>query len=135
MQLVYGFMGWKSVTAFVMSSELVEPDCVISVAVDRNDVLIACRPIVRKPLSVGPVQWLPKEAVGDEVVALLPQGQVKLDADTESALMRAFGSGGEFERGETEKTKQRCGTAANGGSRTRLRSLVLVSYPVCSLAP
>ena len=50
MQLVYGFMAWKSATAFVMSSELVKPDCVISAAVDRKIVLIACRPIVRKPL-------------------------------------------------------------------------------------
>jgi hypothetical protein len=97
MQLVYGFMAWKSATAFVMSSELVEPDCVISAAVDRNNVLIACRPIVRKPLSVGPVQWLPKEAVGDEVVALLPRGRVTLDPETEAALVQAFGAGGEFE--------------------------------------
>ena len=37
MQLLCGFMAWKSATAFVMSSELVAPDCVISAAVDRND--------------------------------------------------------------------------------------------------
>ena len=97
MQLLYGFMAWKSASAFVMSSELVEPDCVISAAVDRNDVMIACRPIVRTPLSVGPVQWLPKQSVGEEVVALLPRGRVMLDRETEAALVRAFGDGGEFE--------------------------------------
>ena len=97
MQLLHGFMAWKSATAFVMSSELIEPDCVISAAVDRNDVLSAYRPIVRKPLSVGPVQWLPKQSVGDEIVALLPRGRVSLDAETEATLVRAFGDGGEFE--------------------------------------
>ena len=97
MQLLHGFMAWKSATAFVMSSELLVPDVVISAAVDRNDVLVGARPIVRKPLSVGPVQWLPKESVGDEIVALLPHGRVVLDAETEATLVRAFGDGGEFE--------------------------------------
>lgn len=97
MQLMYGFMAWKSATAFVMSSELIAPDCVISAAIDRNDVVGAARPIVRTPLSVGPVEWLPKSSVGEEVVALLPRGRVTLDAETEAALVRAFGDGGEFE--------------------------------------
>ena len=97
MQLLHGFMAWKSATAFVMSSELLVPDVVISAAVDRNDVLVGARPIVRKPLSVGRVQWLPKESVGDEIVALLPHGRVVLDAETEATLVRAFGDGGEFE--------------------------------------
>jgi hypothetical protein len=60
-------------------------------------VLVAARPIVRKPLGVGPIEWLPQSAVGEEVVALLPRGRVTLDAETEAALVRAFGSGGEFE--------------------------------------
>ena len=97
MQLVYGFMAWKSATAFVMSSELIEPDCVISAAIDRNDVLVAARPIARKPLTVGPAEWLPRSAVGEEVVALLPRGRVNLDPETEAALVRAFGDGGEFQ--------------------------------------
>jgi hypothetical protein len=97
MQLIYGFMAWKLATAFVMSSELVAPDCVMSAAVGRNDVLAAAWPILSKPLTVAPVEWLPKEAVGDEVVALLPRGRVVLDWETEAALVRAFGSGEEFE--------------------------------------
>jgi hypothetical protein len=60
-------------------------------------VLLAARPIVRRPLSVGPVEWLPESAVGDEVVALLPRGIVSLNRETEAALVRAFGTGGEFE--------------------------------------
>jgi hypothetical protein len=99
MQLVYGFMAWKSAIAFVMSSELKEPDCVIAGAVSRDRVLLAARPILRKPLTVGPIEWLPESSVGEEVVALLPRGAVTLDTETEAALVRAFGTGGEFEAG------------------------------------
>jgi hypothetical protein len=97
MQLVYGFMVWMSAHAFVMSSELIEPDIVITAAISHTEVLCACRPIVRTPLSVGPIQWLTKESIGDEVLALLPRGRVRLDPDMQAALVRAFGSGGEFE--------------------------------------
>ena len=95
MQLVYGFMAWKSAIAFVMSSELKLPDCVISAAVNRNDVLVAARPILRKPLTVGPIEWLPGCAVGEEVVALLPRGTVTLESgDGGSARARLRGGRG-----------------------------------------
>lgn len=97
MQLLYGFMAWKSATAFMMSTELIKPDCVLSAGIGRSDVLIAARPILRKPLTLGPIEWLPRDSVGDEVIALLPRGRVTLDPDTEAALVRAFGDGGEFE--------------------------------------
>ncbi|MCZ7594273.1 MAG: hypothetical protein M5U16_04655 [Hyphomicrobium sp.] len=80
-----------------MSSELVQPDCVISAAIGREDVLVAARPILRKPLTLGPIEWLPRESVGDEVMGLLPRGRVTLDRETEAALTRAFGAGGESE--------------------------------------
>jgi hypothetical protein len=41
MQLVYGFIAWSAV-AFVMSSELQVPDCVIAGAVSRDGVLARC---------------------------------------------------------------------------------------------
>jgi hypothetical protein len=97
MQLLYGFMAWKSAVAFVMSSELVAPGCVIAAGVGREDVLVAARPLLRKPLTVGPIEWLPKESVGEEVVALLPRGRAVLNGETEAALLQAFGKGGEFE--------------------------------------
>lgn len=96
MQLVYGFMAWKSATAFVMSTELVRPDCVLSAGIGRSDVLVAARSILRKPLTLGPVEWLDASTVGEEVVALLPRGKVALDRETEAALIHTFGIGGEF---------------------------------------
>lgn len=97
MRLLHGFMAWKSATAFVMSTELKVPDVVLAVAVTREDVACACRPIIRKPLGVGAIAWLPPGSVGEEIVALLPRGCVELDTETEAALRRAFGNGGEFE--------------------------------------
>lgn len=97
MQLVYGFMAWKLATAFIMSTELMQPDCVLSAGIGRGEVLVAARPILRKPLTLGSVEWLPSSAVGEEVLALLPHGRVALDRETEAALARAFGQGGEFE--------------------------------------
>lgn len=97
MQLIYGFMAWKSATTFVMSTELVVPDCVLSAGIGRSEVLIVARSIFRKPLTLGPVEWLDPSAVGEEVVALLPRGKVTLDRETEAALIQTFGIGGEFE--------------------------------------
>jgi hypothetical protein len=48
-------------------------------------------------LSLPTCKWLPKQSVGDEVVALLPRGKVVLNRETEAALVRAFGNEGEFE--------------------------------------
>ena len=73
------------------------PDTKPDLLFDEDGVCSACRPIVRDPLSVGPVEWLPEQSVGDEVVALLPRGRVTLDRETEAALVRAFGTDGEFE--------------------------------------
>lgn len=97
LRLVHGLMAWKSATAFVLSTELREPDCVVSMGVARDGVLTAARPIIRKPFGLGAIEWLPESAVGDEVVALLPRGRVFLDAETEAEVLRVFGSGGEFE--------------------------------------
>lgn len=101
MQLLYGFMAWKGATGFIMASELVEPDCVIVGGVSRNEVLMAARPVLRKPLTVGPIEWLGPEMMGDEVVALLPRGQVSLDPETVAALARSFGPGGDLEAQRT----------------------------------
>lgn len=97
LRLVHGFMAWKSAVAFVLSTELREPDCVLSAGVARDRVLTAARPIIRKPLGLAAIEWLPESSVGDEVVALLPRGRVLLDEETEAELVRAFGVRGEFE--------------------------------------
>ena len=96
MSLVSAFMAWKGAHAFVMSSELKEPDAAVSVAVSRSGVLAGLRMIVRRPLSVGPVQWLDRDQVGDEVPALLPPKAAIVSAAMVSDLQRVFGPQGEF---------------------------------------
>lgn len=97
MQLLHRFMAWKSATAFVLSTELMQPALVISTAVWKDGVLVAGRPYVQKPRTVGPVEWLPRNAVGDEVTALLPTGRLTLGAESISELQAVFGKGSELE--------------------------------------
>jgi hypothetical protein len=97
MQLLYGFMAWKSAVAFIMSSQLATPSVIASIGVDRDGVQCAVRPLLRKPRTLGPIEWWPQERIGPEIVALLPRGRVCIDPQTESDLVRTFGAGGELE--------------------------------------
>jgi hypothetical protein len=97
MQLLHRFMVWKSAWAFVLSTELMHPALVVSTAVWNDGVLVAGRPYVQKPLTVGPVEWLPRNLVGDEVTALLPRGRMALDDDSIGELEAVFGAGSELE--------------------------------------
>jgi hypothetical protein len=101
MQLVSAFMAWKGASGFVMSTELIAPDAVVSVGVERSGMLAALRPLLRKPLSAGPVAWLSRDQIGDEVPALLPPVGASIDAAMVADLERVFGPQGEFkvERG------------------------------------
>ncbi|HRE22323.1 MAG TPA: hypothetical protein PKW21_15010 [Rhabdaerophilum sp.] len=96
MSLVSAFMVWKGADAFVMSSELQTPDAAASVGVSRAGVLGALRMILRKPLSVGPVHWLTRDQVGDEVPALLPPRSATVSLAMLADLERVFGPQGEF---------------------------------------
>lgn len=96
MSLVSAFMAWKGAHAFVMSTELIEPDAAVSIGVNRSGVLAGLRMILRKPLSVGPVQWLDRSQVGDEIPALLPPKSATVSASMLADLQRVFGPQGEF---------------------------------------
>lgn len=96
MQLVSAFMAWKGATGFVQSSELVTPDAIVSVGVNRAGVVAALRPLLRKPLSAGQISWLSRDQIGDDVPALLPPVGTTIDARTVADLERVFGPQGEF---------------------------------------
>jgi len=97
LQLLHRFMAWKSATAFVLSTELMEPTFIVSTAVWRDGALAAGRPYITRPLTVGPVEWLPRNLIGDEIPVLLPRGRSVLDADAVKELEQVFGAGSELE--------------------------------------
>lgn len=100
LQLLHRFMAWKSATAFVLSTELMEPTFIVSTAVWREAAIAAGRPYITKPLTVGPVEWLPRNLIGDQIPALLPHVRTVLDAEAVNELQRVFGAGSELEARE-----------------------------------
>lgn len=97
MAMVSAFMAWKGAHAFVQSTELITPDAAASVAVSRSGVVAGLRMILRKPLSVGHVQWLSRDHIGDEVLGLLPPKSATISAAMLADLQRVFGPQGEFQ--------------------------------------
>jgi len=96
MSLVSAFMAWKGADAFVMSTELMEPDAAVSVGVNRGGAVAALRPILRKPLSVGAIEWLDRTQIGDEVPSLLPPRSASVSASMLADLEQVFGPQGAF---------------------------------------
>lgn len=96
LELVAAFMAWKGANAFVMSSELQVPDALISVAVTRDEALGAARMVLRKPLTIGRVEWLSRSQIGDEIPAMLPSRQAIVSDRMMTELARVFGPQGEF---------------------------------------
>src|ERR1700761_4891430 len=79
-ELVPRFMAWKLATAFVLTTETwLGPErtrsgeeAVVAIGVSRHDRLAVIRRISRRPLSFGPPEWLPAEALDDTYFRLLP---------------------------------------------------------------
>ena len=96
MALVRGYMAWKMATSYVLSAESKLPDGVVALGATRTDYLGVIRPVIRKPLSVGPEQWLTRKQIGEGFPELLPKGATTLDRETIAELTRVFGPNGEF---------------------------------------
>ena len=97
MRLMSAFMAWKPARAFILASELKEPDAIVAFAACRDGHAAVMRLIRREPLSFGDDQWLEESQIGSEVVALLPSGSVSTDHETEADLKRLFGESGEYQ--------------------------------------
>lgn len=96
--LVRAYMAWRMASGFVVSSESVEPDAVMAVGVTRAWCSGLLRPIVRNPISLGPVRDLGTAEIGEGFPQLLPSGLVTtVDPETLKELKQVFGPGGEFE--------------------------------------
>ena len=72
MQLVQDFMAVKMATSFIMASELVKPDASVAIHVTRDGMVAGLQVITRSPLTFGPVCWLDRDQIGDDLTAMLP---------------------------------------------------------------
>lgn len=97
MQLVAGFMAWKLARAFIICTELHQPDAISAAYVGRDERALVLRKISRKPLSFGEPIWFDSSAIGDDVLQLLPPREVEIDKHLAEELQRVFGAGGELE--------------------------------------
>ena len=93
MQVVRAFMIWKAATAFVQSTELIEPNAIASVAVTRAGAIGALRRITCKPMVFGEFEWFGRESVDDEIVALLPPRSLTLTDNDLHFIDQAFACG------------------------------------------
>jgi hypothetical protein len=69
-------------------------EAVMAVGVSRHDRLAVIRRIARKPLSLGPPEWLSRNALDDSYFRLLPSSSVM--AEEAAMLTAVFGKDGEM---------------------------------------
>lgn len=97
MTLMRGYLVWRMATSFVLSAESKQPDAVTTIGVTQTDCYGVMRRILRKPLTVGPEEWLSEKQIGEGFPNLLRQREAALDLATIEMLERVFGPSGEFE--------------------------------------
>jgi hypothetical protein len=95
------FMAWKQAASFVLASELTTPDSVYALGVSHREVHACLAPIRREPrpwtkASFGPIEWLPRASIGEEMIGLLPKGSRAIDATELAMLDKWFGARGRF---------------------------------------
>jgi hypothetical protein len=96
LQLMQKFMAWKRAVGFTLAAETKVPEGVFCLGIAYHGRLCAISTIVRNPLRFSPVHWLDRWAIDEELLALLPQGEITLDADSLAELEEYFGFGGKF---------------------------------------
>jgi hypothetical protein len=98
---VSALMAWKQARGFSLASELMEPDCVYCLGVSGNEVQACMARIRRQPrpwtkANFGPVEWLDRGQIGQEMIDLLPQGPRAMTPKETAMLHRWFGPDGTF---------------------------------------
>ena len=95
------FMAWRQAASFILASELTVPDCVYALGVSHKEVH-ACVSVIRrtpKPWTAanfGPVEWLARSSIGEEMIDLLPKGAREITSKELAMLDTWFGVGGRF---------------------------------------
>ena len=95
------FMAWKQAASFILASELTQPDCVYAVGISHREVHACLALIQRSPKpwtaeNFGPVEWLSRSSIGQEMIDLLPKGTREITAKDMDMLEKWFGVRGKF---------------------------------------
>ena len=95
------FMAWKQSPSFTLACELSEPDSVYALGVSHKEVHACASLIQREPRpwtkhNFGSVEWLPRDAIGQEMIDLLPRGTRSFTSRDLEELEAWFGVAGKF---------------------------------------
>lgn len=95
------FMAWKQSPSFTLACELREPDSVYALGVSYKEVHACASLIHREPRpwtkhNFGPIEWLPRDAIGEEMIDLLPRGTRSFTSRDLEELDAWFGEAGKF---------------------------------------
>jgi hypothetical protein len=96
LQHVSMFMAWKAAVVFTVAVELIDPDAVYCFGATHSDQIAAISLIERNPIRFNSPEWLAPDDVADEIAALLPNGEIKLDVAGIADLDAYFGTHGKF---------------------------------------
>jgi hypothetical protein len=98
---VSAFMAWKQARSFTLASELIEPDAVYCLGVTAGDACACFSRIRRAPrpwskASFGPIEWMQRAQIGEEMIALLPREPRSMTPKETALLHKWFGPEGRY---------------------------------------
>jgi hypothetical protein len=96
MTLVSDFMVLKSSPAFVLATEIKEPDAILVIGTTHAGRFVVFSRIERKPLKFAPEEWLDETAAGKEMWDLLQRGVRSLSKERVAEVEAFFADNGEF---------------------------------------
>ncbi|MGA7327057.1 MAG: hypothetical protein WBX25_21865 [Rhodomicrobium sp.] len=96
LQAISKFMAWKTALVFTMAAELTNPSSVYCFGATHNEQIAAISIIEREPIRFSDPEWLGVDQIGEEILGLLPQGEVILSEMDLAQLDAYFGLRGEF---------------------------------------
>jgi hypothetical protein len=98
---VSAFMAWKQALGFTLASELIEPDAVYCLGVTVKEVCACFSRIRREPRpwkkeNFGPIEWMDRTQIGEEMIDLLPRAPRAMTPKETAMLERWFGPSGHY---------------------------------------
>lgn len=98
---VSAFMAWKQALGFTLASELIEPDSIYCLGVTAKEVCACLSRVRREPKpwtknSFGPLEWINRAQIGQEMIDLLPRGPRPMAPKETAMLEKWFGPAGRY---------------------------------------